>query len=165
MAEWEIKKADGVCHGTGRELSPGEEFFAALVETDEGFERRDYCAEFWEKQKPEVYCFWKTTLPDPDKKKKLLIDDDMLMTFFERLGEETEQDKINFRFVLTLILMRKKKLKYDSVKVQGGNEVWKLKVSGEKKYVEVINPHLSEDQIEDLSSQVGQIMQLDMEDD
>ena len=31
------------------------------------------------------------------------------MAFFDRLAEETEPEKINFRYVLTLILMRKRK--------------------------------------------------------
>ena len=33
---------------------------------------------------------------------------------------------------------------------------------GEKHTVEVINPHLNEEQIEQLSSQIGQILQTDL---
>ena len=87
----------------------------------------------------------------------------MLMSFFERLAEETDQEKVNFRFVLTLILMRKRKLKYDGCKIDDGNEVWTLKVTGQDRYETVINPHLSEDQIEGLTSQMGQILQMDFE--
>jgi hypothetical protein len=85
------------------------------------------------------------------------------MAFFERLAEETDPDKINFRFVLTLILMRKRKLKYDSSRTEGSDEIWTLKVTSEKRTVDVINPHLNEEQIEQLSSQMGEIMQVDIE--
>ena len=86
----------------------------------------------------------------------------MLMVFFERLAQETEQEKINFRFVLTLVLMRKRKLKYESSKTQDGKEVWRLRIAGSKDVVEVVNPHLGEDQIEQLSGQVGQILHMDL---
>jgi hypothetical protein len=134
-----------------------------LVEVEDTFERRDYCCQYWNEHKPRVYCYWKSRYPDPDEKKQLLIDDDMLVAFFERLAEETDQDKINFRFVLTLILMRKRKLKYNSSRVADSGEIWTLKVTGEKRTVDVINPHLNEDQIEQLSSQMGEIMQVDIE--
>ncbi|MHC4637969.1 MAG: hypothetical protein ACYTBP_05015 [Planctomycetota bacterium] len=164
MDEWAINKTLGQCFGTDRTLVPGEEYFAALVETEEGLQRRDYCREYWEQNKPQVFCFWKTRLADLDKKKQIFVDDEMLMAFFERLAGETEEDKVNFRFVLTLILMRKRKLKYDSSRNQDGKEIWRLRiVGGDKNYVEVVNPHLADEQIEQLSLQLGQILQTDLE--
>jgi hypothetical protein len=77
-------------------------------------------------------------------------------------AEETEQEKINFRFVLALILMRKRRLKYDATKTEDGREIWRLRVVGEGVFTEVVNPHLDEEQIEQLSSQIGQILHTDM---
>lgn len=162
MADWEIKKTLGECCGTGRKFDVKEEYYAALLLTEEGFERRDYSAEFWDSQKPDAYCFWKTKMADPGQKKQLFINDEMLMAFFERLENETEEEKVNFRFVLTLILMRKRKLKYDSSKTDNGRELWTLKVTSEQRTVEVVNPHLTEDKITELSSQMGQILQVDL---
>ena len=162
MADWEITKTLGECCGSGRKLEIGQEYFAALLETDEGFERRDFSVEFWEEQKPEVYCYWKTKMADPQQKKKIFINDEMLMSFFERLEEETEEEKVNFRFVLALVLMRKRKLKYDSSNDEFGKEIWTVKVTGENRTVRFINPHLTEEQIEQLSSLMGQILQVDM---
>lgn len=162
MDEWEIDKPLGQCYGTGKEIGPGEEYFAALVETEEGFARRDYCAEYWEQARPEVYCYWKTKLPAPDQKKHLFVDDDVLTTFFERLEKETEPEKVNFRFVLTLVLMRRRRLKYESSRTEGGAEIWRLRITGTQDYVEVINPNLGEEQIQQLSSQIGQILQAEL---
>lgn len=162
MEEWEISKSLGHCFGTEKEIEPGQEYFAALVETEEGLQRRDYSSDCWQEQKPEVYCYWKTRLPLPDQKKQLFVDDEMLMTFFDRLAEETEEEKISFRFVLMLILMRKRRLKYDSTKTEADKEIWSLKVTGDKRLVEVVNPHLDEEKIEQLSSQVGQILQVEL---
>ncbi len=162
MAEWEIKKTLGQCSGTGEVFTVGQEYFAALILTAEGFERRDFSCEYWLQEKPEVYCFWKTKMSDPDHKKKMFIDDEMLMAFFDRLSEETDQEKIDFRFVLTLILMQKRKLKYNSSEIRDDVEVWNMRVAGQGREVEVINPQLTEDQIEQLSDQMGDILQVDM---
>lgn len=162
MTDWEIKKTLGQCWGSGKKFEVGVEYYAALVEAPDGFERRDFSVEFWQEQKPEVYCYWKTKMIHPDRKRRLFVDDDMLMTFFERLADETEPNKVNFRFVLTLILMRKRILKYDSSELKDSKEIWILRVTGENRSVNVVNPHLTEDQVVELSSQIGEILQVEM---
>jgi len=162
MADWTINKTLGECSGTGRAIEPGEEYFGALVETEEGLERRDYSVEYWEREKPAVFCFWKSRLASPDEKKELFVSDEMLMAFFERLANETDPEKLNFRFVLALVLMRKRRLKYDATKMDGAREIWSLRVVGERDPVEVVNPHLDDEQIELLTSQIGQILQADL---
>jgi len=163
MDEWEIEKPLGQCWGTGKKIQYGEEYFAALVEAEEGLQRRDFCADYWQDKKPDVFCYWKTKLPHPDQKKQIFIDDEMLTAFFDRLEQETEEEKINFRFVLALILMRKRRLKYDSSKIENGGEIWRLRiVGGDKQFVEVTNPNLNEEQIEELSSQLSQILQVEL---
>jgi hypothetical protein len=162
MDEWEIDKPLGQCYGTGRKIEHGQEYFAALVETPEGLRRRDFCADYWQQQKPDVFCYWKTKLPESGRKKQLFVDDQMLMAFFDRLANETEQEKLNFRFVLMLILMRKRLLKYDSSRTEDDKEIWRLRIVGEEKFTEVVNPHLDEGQIEQLSSQLSDILQVDL---
>ena len=162
MGDWEIKRPLGECCGSGRRIESGQEYFGALVETEQGLERRDFSVEFWESDKPSVFCYWKSKLATPEQKKSLFVDDEMLMAFFQRLATETDPDKVNFRFVLALVLMRKRRLKYDGTKADGDREIWRLRVTGDTEIVDVVNPHLNEDQIEELSSQIGQILQMDM---
>lgn len=164
MADWEIKKPLGRCCATGREFAPEEEYYAALVETPEGFERRDYSLEYWETNRPEVYCFWKTRMPNPQKKKQqVFIEPEMLLAFFDRLAAETEPEKLNFRFVLMLVLMRKKRLKYEGSRVENGQEIWTVRVVGQDRLEEVVNPKLTEEQIQQLSEQMGQILQSELD--
>jgi hypothetical protein len=159
MDEWVIDKPLGQCYATNRPIEPGEEYYATLVQTEQGFARRDFCADYWNQNKPTVFCYWKTKLPSPDQKKQLFIDDDMLMAFFERLATETEQEKVNFRFVLALVLMRRRRLKYDSSRTQDGKEIWRLRITGSQDFAEVVNPNLGEEQVAQLTSQMGQILQ------
>lgn len=161
MAEWEIHRPLGTCAGSGRVIKPDEEYIATLVEAGGKFERRDYSTEYWTGNKPAVYCYWKSIMPKSEQKKKVFIDDNMLMSFFERLATETDEEKVNFRFVLMLVLMRKRIVKYDSSKTADGREIWTVKITGRDETAEVINPHLTEDKIEQLSDQLGQILQME----
>ena len=161
MAEWEINKPTGICAGSNRTIEPEEEYIATLVELPEGLQRKDYSIEYWTANKPEVYCYWKSVMPRADVKKKIFIDNDMLLAFFERLATETSEEKINFRFVLTLVLMRKRILKYESSKNEDSGEIWTVKIAGRDETAQVVNPHLTEDKIEQLSEQLGQILQVE----
>ena len=58
--------------------------------------------------------------------------------------------------------MRKRLLKYVSADIEGANEVWTLRVTGRDERVRVINPHLTEDRIEELSGQIGEILQVEL---
>ncbi|KPK41160.1 MAG: hypothetical protein AMJ65_09975 [Phycisphaerae bacterium SG8_4] len=164
MSDWEVNKPLGQCSGSGRRIEHGEEYFGALVMVEEGLQRQDFCAEYWESEKPDVFCHWKTKLPEPGHRKQLFVDDQMLMAFFERLARETDPEKINFRFVLTLVLMRKRLLKYHESRTEDGKEIWRLRMPGDKsaELVEVVNPHLDAEQIEQLSSQMGEILHTDL---
>ena len=162
MEQWEVSKPAGRCCGTDKKIEYGQEYFAALVETEQGLQRRDFCTDYWQSRQPDVFCYWKSRLPHPNQKKQIFVDESMLMAFFERLEHEKEQEKINFRFVLALVLMRKRRLKYDSSGIEADRETWRLRIVGSKELVEVINPHLDQEQIEQLSSQIGQILQVEL---
>ena len=158
IQKWDIQRAAGQCAGCGRQLEPGEEFYAALIDLKTSFERLDYSLEYWNEHKPEVFSFWKTTIPAANEKKNLFVDDSVLFNFFERLENEAETLKINFRFVLGLILMRKRILKYEQTRRDGEQEIWKVRRSGSKETHEVINPQLSEEEIEQVSAELGSIL-------
>lgn len=162
MAEWNIHRPLGECSGNGQAIDSGEDYIGALVETDEGLVRRDFCLTFWEQEQPEVFCHWRSRLPHTEQKKKMFVDDEMLMAFFNRLADEVDPERVRFRFVLALILMRKRRLKYEGTKRENEQEIWQLKVTGEKRIVDVLNPHLGEEQIEQLSGQIGEVLNADL---
>jgi hypothetical protein len=58
--------------------------------------------------------------------------------------------------------MRKRKLKYDSSHSEDEKEIWRLRVVGSGEFADVVNTHLDSEQIEQLSSQLGQILQTDL---
>jgi aromatic ring-opening dioxygenase LigB subunit len=45
--------------------------------------------------------------------------------------------------------------------MEADKEIWRLRFAGDKQTVDVTNPHLDDEQIEQLSAQIGQILQTD----
>jgi len=159
-------------------LQPGDECIATLCERieDEGFDRLDYCPEQWESGiRPErLFSYWRTTVPASDAKEKILVDDSVLMDLFERLSEDTREKRIAFRFILALILMRKRLLRYvrrgnagnagnaGDAGNKGDNEIWFMRPKGsdpDSPLIEVINPQLNEEDIRELSDQLTEVLQ------
>ena len=198
---YHVPKTSGVCHATGRELQPGETIYACLIElSDEehdrlrrehpndpalglGLRRVDVAADTWQQGfRPEgVFSFWKTTVPQPNEKKKLFVDDTTLTQLLIRLAGAETPDRLAFRFVLSLILLRKKLLRYDReekrvVEVAGASDersCWVLtpKVDPAKgplgKWDDdhplvVVNPQLSEEDVLAVTDQLREVLASEM---
>lgn len=114
-ASYDVQRPSGQCAFTGRQMEPGEVYIATLVEDGDSFQRVDVSLEAWERgDRPEhLFSFWRTTQPEPEQKRKLFVDDEVLMNLLRRLEDADQFQRVAFRFVLALILMRKKLLRYD----------------------------------------------------
>jgi hypothetical protein len=156
---YDVARPLGACAITGNPIPPGEKFMAALRETPAGFERLDISMPAWPQfDRRDVLGFWQTTMPAHEQKKKLFVDDTVLCELFERLAETTDPAKLNFRFVLGLILMRKKMLIYDTSRNDDGRDIWTLHFRGREDKLDLLNPRLDEAQVAEVSQQLGQIL-------
>jgi hypothetical protein len=159
MDQWDIARCSGVCSATGRTLAEGEEHYAVLFEDGETFRRADFALDAWTGPPAEAFCYFRTRVPVRERKKRLLVDDEMLINFFVRLGDdEVAESRQNFRFVLALILMRKRLLKYEDTVRENGGEIWMMRLVREQSVHKVRNPHLAEDQIAQVSRELGAIL-------
>jgi hypothetical protein len=169
--DFKISRPEGTCSRCSQSLSPGEEIVALVKAGDEELLREDYHLGCWvepmEKQASanrDVLGVWRTKIPRKQEKKKLLIDDELLVNFFERLAGQDEQARVNLRYVLALILMRKRLLKYQGmVRRDDGTELWQVKLRGQDEPREVVDPKLDEFMISQLSASLGEIIQGDFE--
>jgi len=162
MRQWDVEHGGGACASTGRELAEDEEYYAVLFEDGESFRREDYCLDAWTGPPPGAFCFFRTRVPIKEKRKRLLVDDDVLMNFFLRLADEQQESRIHFRFVLALILMRKRILKYEDTIHENGLEHWQMRLVREQSRHKVVNPQLNDEQIERVSAELGVILHGDM---
>jgi hypothetical protein len=123
-SSYSVSSPTRVCAATGCLLRTGDPFVSALcqdVQTEE-FRRADYSIDAWEGgARPgsplELIGTWRGTVPDPNEKRKLLLDEGSLLDLFEQTADavagataETNRRREVFRFVLALILIRKRLL-------------------------------------------------------
>jgi hypothetical protein len=156
---YEVPRPAGKCAVSGRTIEPGEKYFAALRETPTGMERLDVASEHWESfDKSGLLGFWQTVMPQADEKKKVFVDDEVLCTLFERLSDATEPVKVHFRFVLGLILMRKRLVLYEGTHHEEGRDIWIVRMKGKDERLDLVDPKLDEQQVAEVSQQLGQIL-------
>ena len=84
---------------------------------DEELDRLDYSLAEWDKgarpdDEDSVFASWRTEVPEPGKKQDPLISADGLVDLFEQLGGSDDPRRLAFRYVLALMLMRKRLLEY-----------------------------------------------------
>ncbi len=184
---WNVGKAGKLCAACQTELTAGSPCWAALVEwpatekrekADEGkppYERLDFCVSCWEAGKrpnppAEMFSWWRAQLTLGEKKPSLFVDDSVLLDLFNRLADRHDAQDVRFRFVLALLLMRKRLLRYEGTaalsaaqqqQFAGTNplpELWRMQPRGQEPETLVINPHLTTEQIAEVSTQLSGIL-------
>ncbi|MEM8884597.1 MAG: hypothetical protein AAGD14_11040 [Planctomycetota bacterium] len=130
MAEYKVGRRAPECAATQQPFAEGEEIVSAIFEGDEGFERRDYKVEAFGEVKG-YHSFWKGRIPvkqeDPQR-----LDYDLALEFFRRLVHENEAEHEGLRFVLGLLLGRKRRLKLKGFARKKGQETLELVLRGDE---------------------------------
>jgi hypothetical protein len=167
---YEISRPSGVCAATGEPLALGEAYIAALVERDgqEGLERLDYSEPAWEKgHRPgpplRLFGFWRARYEPGESKQRPLIDDESLLDLFEQLEGAADSARLSFRYILALLLVRKKLLRFEGIRREEGSSTMLLRRPAEAQGppCEVIDPGMDEAQIEQAIEQLGTIMTME----
>jgi len=155
-----VARPHGKCTITGNDIVPGDKFMAMLKETPIGLERIDVSIDAWkDAPRDDALAFWQTIMPRPEQvKKRLFVDDEVLCTLFERLADTQEELKVHFRFVLGLILIRKRRLVYEGNDSHDGHDYWVVRFRGKEEKLSMLDPKLNEEQVRAVSSQLSEIM-------
>lgn len=170
---YEIARATGHCAATGETIPPGQVYVAALVERpdQDGLERIDYSLAAWEagaRPQPPARLFgsWRAKMHEPGAAKRQFIDDEALLDLFDGLAEATEPGRLAFRFVLALLLIRKRLLRHEGSR-GGAMLVRRTKAGGAPQdgnpennpLIEVADPGMDEAVLAEATEQLGQIVQ------
>jgi hypothetical protein len=111
---WNIKSRAHECARTGRPFEEGETFHTAIYfDTEAGdFMRRDVCTEAWEEETAERAPFssWKSVYEKPEhaKAKPEIASRETAEGLLRRLIDEDQEHTEHARYILALMLERKK---------------------------------------------------------
>ncbi len=157
QADWEIKSRAHVCARTGREFQPGDTFFTLLIREGEGFRREDLCEEAWESRNENIlpFSFWRSKYEPPAPPPPEPMPRDDAEGLLRRLVAENDPAYANVRYILVLMLERKRLLR----PMESQDEdmlVYEHVATGET--IVISNPRLSLDQIPAVQKEVSALL-------
>lgn len=189
--DYEIGRPGNRCAVSGRDLAVGEPFVGALMEVPEvdDLARVDICPEAWVasrgpethvveiietrdgeqvRAKRRVFAYWHGVIPESNKKADPLIGADSLMGIFDSLEGTDEPRRLAFRYVLTLLLVRKRLLVLEGQRPADGDQPAVLLVrrradGPEGEIVEVIDPGLDEGSVVEVTEQLQAVLNTESE--
>jgi hypothetical protein len=158
MTEYQIQPNTRRCCVTGRELQPGETYFTVLLDEAGKFVRREYSAEAWQGPPAGAFSFWQGRISTSRAPRRPPVDDELLLDCFVRLESETDPTRVSFRYVLALLLMRRRRLKLEEARQEAGREVLCLRCSRTGVRHQVVDPGLSDEEMEAVQEDVFQAL-------
>jgi hypothetical protein len=117
LTDWKIKSRAHACAHTGKKFLHEEPIYAAIfvnLDDENNFERRDYSQDAWEEVRTELkpFSFWRTNYEAPNHQvKKEAVGKESAEALLRRFVEEEEANTENARFILAIMLERKKILR------------------------------------------------------
>lgn len=157
---WHVRSRSHECAATQRRFEDGEAIVTALFPDPEssGYLRRDYCIEAWEargEDEEQAFSFWRSAyqLPESESREdpmKKLSPEELL----ERLIEEDQEHTENTRYILAVMLERKKLLREtDSQSMPNGIlRVYEHRKSGEVYLIR--DPNIPLEEVEKVQQEV-----------
>jgi hypothetical protein len=114
MMDYEFQHSGKRCAATGREFAPGETYYSVLVAEGAELKRYDYAADAWHGPPETAIGCWQSQVPDSRRSRKRWAPNDIMLQFWDELAKEP--DKSDMRYVLTLLLTRRRVFRFEEEK-------------------------------------------------
>lgn len=159
--DWEIRKRSETCTATQRPFQEGEFFYTALYRDADNFRRDDVCEEAWAARpaEPAPFSFWKTKFEaPPPPPPEPLAKQDAEGILRRLIGENSDATK-NARYILALMLERKRILKPME---SSDPDIMVYERAGTGETFLIPNPRLSLAQVPEVQAEVTALLGLQL---
>ena len=159
--DWTIQSRSIHCAATGAAFTEGEHFYTLLFREKDGFRREDLCEEAFKArgETPAPFSFWRSKFEPPQAAPPEAVSkqtaEDLLRSYMMEPGIE----HANARYILALMLERKRLLR--EVEVKRGDDGSLTRIYERAKTGEVFvipDPQLRLDQVEQVQMQVAGLL-------
>jgi hypothetical protein len=155
--EWEIKSRARFCARTGKAFEEGECFYTLLFREGDGFRREDISEQAWNERNENIqpFSFWRAKYEAPQPPPSEPLGKEDAESLLRRLVSEGNRASVNARYILALILERKRILR----PIESSDEgllVYEHAGTGESFVVP--NPRLSLDQLSAVQNEVYEML-------
>ena len=159
--DWTIQSRSTQCAATGREFAEGENFYTLLYDEKAGFRREDISEEAFKTRNDSVqpFSFWRSKFEPPPPAAPEAVSKQTAEDLLRSYMIETGPEHSNARYVLALMLERKRLLKEIEVKRAHDGSLTRIYERVKTGEVFIIpDPQLRLDQVEELQAQVANLL-------
>lgn len=160
LNDWNIQSRATQCAGTGRPFTEGETVHTALYWKDGAYQRIDLCEEAWQQRNDNIapISAWKFAYEPPAPPPPEAIKKDDAESLLRHLMQENDPTKRNTRYILTLMLERKKILRMIDRQKNGDETIliYEHLPSGETWFIQ--DPHLKLAELEPVQNEVAALL-------
>lgn len=158
--EWEIKGRSHACTATGHQFADGEYFYTLLFQDRSGFCREDLCEAAWKERdrKAKPYSFWRSKFEVPPPPAPEPLGKQNAESLLRKYMNEPGEEHANVRFILALMLERKRLLKPVEVKEEDGKRLHFYLHAKTGEIFVIPDPKLHLDQIEAVQTEVAGLL-------
>lgn len=144
------------CSVSGRAFQQGDTCWSVLLEQNGVVVRQDISAEHWQGPPAEAIGHWQSRFTTQTEPERSLMNTEALYEYFLQLSDSPNTVQKQYRYVVALLLMRKKRLVLDEVIEIDDQPVMRLSGSGGEGPFDVSEEELSEEEVGQLQQQLFQ---------
>ncbi len=144
------------CAVSGKAFQPGQTCWSVLIEKDGVIVRTDISEEEWTGPPAEAIGHWRSLYNGNAEPERKLMDTESLYDYFLQLSDSPNSLEKQYRYVVALLLMRKKRLVLDEVIELDDQQMMRLSGSGGEGPFDVIEEELSTEEVGRLQQQLFQ---------
>ncbi|HIA38009.1 MAG TPA: hypothetical protein EYN86_00580 [Planctomycetes bacterium] len=157
VKDWQYSKRNQQCSDCEHSFTDGEDVFSMLRMFEGDLQRADLCrACFDARDESTDVVYWRTS--QHENRQALRLDFDMLLALLEKLLADERDDRKDLSYLLSLLLVRHRKLRLERVQMKGPQEVMLLRKTRTKKTFAVESREMTDERRSELSKQLTELV-------
>jgi hypothetical protein len=158
--EWEIKGRAEKCAVTEHLFQDGEYFYTLLFHDKEGFRRMDLSEEAWQQRNDNMqpFSFWRSKFEPPPPAAPEALEKETAEDLLRRYMLDENAQHANARYILSLMLERKRILKQIEAKDDGDGRILIYEHVKTGEVFVIPDPQLKLDQLAAVQNEVAGLL-------
>jgi hypothetical protein len=160
LPEWEIKARSRYCSRTKVLFEDGDTIYTLLFREKVGFRREDISESAWQDAKTGIapFSFWKSKFQAPEPPAPERMPKESAEELLRKLSAEERPEYLSVRYVLAILLERKRTLKQVDVRESGEERILIYEHARTGEAFIIADPRLKLDQLDSVQQEVYRLM-------
>jgi hypothetical protein len=170
MIEWNIQSRAHACQACTKAFADKEPFHTLLFDQRHGYDRLDVCEDCWKSQYSQgatdrkgFISYWQSVYAVPPAAPPEAIQKDTAETLLRKLVERNEPEHAAARYILAVMLERKRILKVKAQFSEDGHRVFIYEYPKTGDLFNIADPNLQLDQLEEVQRDVAHLLEHGLE--